>query len=279
MSTKSFLRDLLPDGVELCGKNTLHLSNGETIEIDGDPVYAGAQWLWCIDGELFSIDAYAENFLKRRIVEKLTKTRVILRAKGKVPEICGSVCPHPEHNRAICDYCPVADEARAKEKGLRLVYAVMNSQEAADIQRQALHDILKAIEDCNFGISVYEEDGRECGLEITDWTTNGVQMCHFIDLRRCGNPYDPYALLDKLQAMVDGFDPEEEFKLHIQDPEFSCAFSMHEAAVEFEQWQENLHNLSHFAWNVEKHVPDLRRGLPFANDLSYKKLLEKSEED
>lgn len=43
MSMKTVLRDFLPDGAELCRRNTIYLSNGTTIEVDGDPVCTGAQ--------------------------------------------------------------------------------------------------------------------------------------------------------------------------------------------------------------------------------------------
>lgn len=208
----------------------------------------------------------------------MTGMRIILRAKGKIPEICGCTCRYTEHDRTLCDLCPIADAAKAREDGVHLVYSVLSSQELVDIQKRALTDIFETIKISVFNVSVYEEDEKECGLEFTGWTSNGVQMCHFVDLRGCENPYDPYAFLDRFQAMVDGFDLDEEVRLHMQDSTFSSAFPFYNAVVELEKWQEDLRWLVHAVWNEEKHVPGLRRGLAFTNHLSYKELLGKEKE-
>ena len=122
MSTKSVLRDLMPENEDAgFQKDTITLANGATIEVEPNPVYEETRWLWRIDNQIFSVDAYAENFLRKRVTEKLTGKRILLRAKGKVPEICGNICPHPEHNRALCDYCPIAEAAAADEDGLELI--------------------------------------------------------------------------------------------------------------------------------------------------------------
>lgn len=271
MSTKSVLRDLMPENEDAgFQKDTITLANGATIEVEPNPVYEETRWLWRIDNQIFSVDAYAENFLRKRVTEKLTGKRVLLRAKGKVPEICGNICPHPEHDRALCDYCPVADAARADEDGLKLVYAAANPQE------EALAAILTAMEDFGFGVTLYEENDKgECGFEMEDWTPNGVDMIHFIDLREEKNRYDPFALLGHIRDLAETFDPDNEVRAHMEDSSFRKAFSCREAAEEFEGWKKRLEELVAFVEDAfTKAVPGLEPGMEFAGNLSYKKILE-----
>ena len=274
MSMESLLYQLLPEMEHPLAKvTTIHLSNGDSISVEKDPVYNKKTWLWNVDGSVFSHDAHAEDFLRRRIQEKITHIRVIHHPQYAMPHICGTVCPHPKHDRSICNGCPVADEAAARRDRVQLVYAVLSKQGLADVQKRALTYILKAIEDQGFRITVYEENGKECGLEIEDWTTNGVDMCHLIDLRHQENPYDPNVLLERIRVMVESFDPDEEVSVHMEGSDFRKAFSYYEAAVEFEKWQQNLYDLEHYVDKVEQKVPELCKGMAFESNLSYKELL------
>lgn len=276
MSMEGLLSQLLPEEeypLEKGSVVTIHLSNGSTITVEKEPTYKETVWAWRVDGSVFSRDTFAEHHLQQRIQEKLTHTRVLMRPRYTRPNICGNICPHPEHDRALCNVCPVKDDVEAQKDGLQLIYATLSKQQLADIQKEALIYILEAIDACGFHITVYEENGKECGLEIEDWTPNGVDMVHLIDLRDCENPYDPNALLKELQLMVEYFDPDEETRLHLEGEDFRKDFSCYEAAVEFEQWQQNLRNMAHAVWDVENRVPALRRGLVFEDNLSYKQLL------
>ena len=104
------------------------LSNGQTIIVRKDVIHNGTEWLWRVDTQLFSKDKWAKNYLKRLIAEKLTGIRIIHRARGKAPEICGiegRACRAPgECNRALCNFCPVADSFFAERDGVKLIYAV-----------------------------------------------------------------------------------------------------------------------------------------------------------
>lgn len=66
--------------------------------------------------------------LKRIVSEKLTGKRIILHAKGQVPEICGvdgRACRCPgKCNSGLCYQCPVADKFFADRDGVELIYAV-----------------------------------------------------------------------------------------------------------------------------------------------------------
>lgn len=275
MSMDSLLYQLLPEMEHPLPKvTTIHLSSGDSITVEKDVAHGGIISPWKVDGQIFDHDVHAENFLRQRIQEKLTHIRVIHHPRYAVPHICGTVCPHPEHDRSICNDCPVADEAEARRDRVQLVYAVLSKQVLADVQNRALAYILATIEDQGFRITVYEENGKECGLEIEGWTTNGVDMCHLIDLRNQENPYDPNVLLERIRVMVESFDPDEEVRVHMAGSDFRMAFSYYEAAIEFENWQKNLHNLEHYVCKVEKKVPELCKGMAFESNLSYKKLLE-----
>lgn len=106
----------------------IHLSNGKTIAVEKEPEYNDQTWGWRIDGQVFSKDEYALDYLKRLVAEKLTGKRIILHQKRKVPEICGiegRACRHPsECNTMLCSNCPVAEKFFADRDGVELIYAV-----------------------------------------------------------------------------------------------------------------------------------------------------------
>lgn len=104
------------------------LSNGEHLIVGCNVLYNGQRWPWMVDGQIFSQETYAINYLRQRITEKLTGIRVVYHAKRNAPEICGvegRACRAPgECNRALCSYCPVAEAFFAERDGVKLVYAI-----------------------------------------------------------------------------------------------------------------------------------------------------------
>ena len=106
----------------------IHLSNGDEIPVEKDPEHYGSRWGWKIGTQIFSDDKTALRYLERLVTEKLTGKRIVLHAKGEVPEICGvngAACRAPgECNRALCSRCPVAEKFFADRDGVELVYAV-----------------------------------------------------------------------------------------------------------------------------------------------------------
>lgn len=127
---KMYITDSLYLNAEQTGKNayTIHLSNGEQIDILESPKYNGNDWAWKIGSQYFDVDDHARRYLEQLITEKLTGKRVIFHEKRKVPEICGvngAACRFPgECNRALCGRCPVAEAFFAERDGVELVYAV-----------------------------------------------------------------------------------------------------------------------------------------------------------
>ena len=106
----------------------IRLSNGAEIPIEKDPKHNGMSWRWKIDTQIFGDDDGALRYLERIVSEKLTGKRIILHAKGKVPEICGvdgraCRCPGKCHS-GLCYQCPVADKFFADRDGVELIYAV-----------------------------------------------------------------------------------------------------------------------------------------------------------
>lgn len=105
----------------------IHLSNGKTISVERDDERA---FPWMIDDQFFSHEELAENYLRKVISEKITGKRVLMYAKGKIPEIeiCGvngTVCRAPgKCDTAICYRCPIADEFFAKRDSVELIHAI-----------------------------------------------------------------------------------------------------------------------------------------------------------
>lgn len=106
----------------------INLSNGRCIFIEKNPFHNGEYWAWRVDDQIFSNDEHALEYLRKLVAEKLTGIRVINHRRYDVPDICGvdgrRCRAKNECNRALCDYCPVAEEFFAKRDGVKLVYAV-----------------------------------------------------------------------------------------------------------------------------------------------------------
>lgn len=115
------------------GVYTITLSNGHKITAQRDVDHNGIIWPWRICDQIFSSDERALEYLKILIAESLTGKRIIYRARGRVPDICGAdgcACRAPgEYNRALCGSCPIADERCAALLGLELIYAVGEKEE------------------------------------------------------------------------------------------------------------------------------------------------------
>lgn len=131
MSTiEMFVTDSLYLNAEQTGENTwmIHLSNGEDIPIEKNPVYNGSVLAWRIGSQIFSKDNYADKYLRTLLTEKLTGKRILYHAKRKVPDICGvegRACRHPgECNTALCINCPIAEKFFADRDGVELIYAI-----------------------------------------------------------------------------------------------------------------------------------------------------------
>lgn len=128
MSTFLFkVCDCMHLNAEMVGGSSfvIHLANGKTISVEENQE---RPFPWKIDDQMFSREDFAERYLQRLIAEKLTGKRIIMHAKGKVPDICGvdgAACRHPgKCNSALCSYCPVADAFFAERDGVELIYAV-----------------------------------------------------------------------------------------------------------------------------------------------------------
>ena len=106
----------------------IHLSNGADIPVEKDLEYNGSIWGWKIGNQIFSDEKSGRRYLERLVAENLTSKRIVLHAKGDVPEICGvngAACRAPgECNRALCSRCPLAEKFFADRDGVELIYVV-----------------------------------------------------------------------------------------------------------------------------------------------------------
>ncbi len=114
------------------------------------------------------------------------------------------------------------------------IYEDWKKSASADIQK-----ILDIIEAHGFAVTLYEENGVVCGAEIEDWTTCGVDMIHFIDLRGkdINNPED---WEDEISDIYDNFDVDEEIDRHRESDEYRKAFAISASVRDFEAWEERL---------------------------------------
>lgn len=110
---------------------SIDTTNSWTIQIIKDAINqdTGTFWEWMVDGQYFSRDDWAAKFLEERITEKNTGERVINRARGQVPDICGiggAFCRVKGRGyfTMLCSECPVAEQMQAERDGLKLRYAV-----------------------------------------------------------------------------------------------------------------------------------------------------------
>lgn len=84
-------------------------------------------WAWKINGQYFSRDDWASEFLIRRIAEIKTGVRIINRERGSAPEICGnegSYCRAKIRGyfTMLCSYCPIAEQIEADRDKVKIKY-------------------------------------------------------------------------------------------------------------------------------------------------------------
>lgn len=86
---KLYVTDSLYLNAEETGEATwtIHLSNGEKIEVAENPKYNGDTWLWKINGTVWSREDWALDYLKRIVTESLTGNQIISHEKREVPDI------------------------------------------------------------------------------------------------------------------------------------------------------------------------------------------------
>jgi hypothetical protein len=109
---------------------------------------------------------------------------------------------------------------------------------------QAIKDVLKVFEDHGFSVSIYEEDGKECGIEIEDWTSGGVDMVEMLDFRWDKNIFSIFDILDEVQDIVNCFDVDEEIDVHREDKKYRENFTHSDSVKDFTEWKEHLQELA-----------------------------------
>jgi len=87
----------------------------------------------------------------------------------------------------------------------------------------------KLLEDNNFRVHVYEQDGVECA-ELETWTEGGVNMIPFL------NPFT----MAEFVSYVEDFDIDEQIDLHRQDKRYRDAFSIKDSLKDFKRFHKRL---------------------------------------
>ena len=115
----------------------------------------------------------------------------------------------------------------------------MNNKKAI----RAIKEVLKVIEKNGFNISVYEEDDKECGLDIEDWTSGGVDMIRLLDFRYNKNIFNIYHIYEEIKEYSENFDIDEEIDLYREGKNYRDNFTIMQSEKDFEEWQEQLNTL------------------------------------
>jgi hypothetical protein len=109
-----------------------------------------------------------------------------------------------------------------------------------------LTEIIEVFETSDFAVTVYEEQGKECGIEIEGWTCGGVDMVHMLDFR-CkpegdyhGNVMCAYSIQEEMRDIADTFDVDNEIDVHREDVSYKADFTYSEAVADFQAWKERL---------------------------------------
>jgi len=131
-----------------------------------------------------------------------------------------------------------------------------------DVIIQSLKEMVEAIESSSkFSVTLYEENGKECGLELEGWTNGGVNMIHFLDFRSDDdNILDVIDICDKIMEIADNFDVDDEIDVHREGDSYRRAFTHKMAVADFEQWEETLQELVARAEDVAKKYEDILFG-------------------
>lgn len=120
--------------------------------------------------------------------------------------------------------------------------------EYGSLAKAALTQVLACIDEDGFGQTVYEEDGTEVGIEIENWTSGGVNMCPFVDLRDSvaagASAANVFAIAEEMQSLADDFDVDDEIDIMRNDAAYRAAFTYARASEDFSEWKSNLEALA-----------------------------------
>lgn len=134
---------------------------------------------------------------------------------------------------------------------------------------KAIQDVISAIDNNGFSISVYTEKGKECGLELEDWTPGGVDMIHFLDFRpnrgESKNILNIFDIFNEIKSHCDNFDVDDEIDAHREDKSYKDAFSYKQSVADFEEWERRLEKLRDDVESVIHKYSDEYIGEDFEN--------------
>ena len=107
---------------------------------------------------------------------------------------------------------------------------------------EAMKEVLKTIQDNEFSIDIYEENKKECGLELERWTDGGVDMIPFLDFRDSNN-INIFNIYEEIKRYARNFDVDEEIDMYREDEAYKNNFTYRESIKDFEDWQEKINKL------------------------------------
>lgn len=108
-----------------------------------------------------------------------------------------------------------------------------------------LDNIIKTLESFGFRVSITNENGMSCGIEIETWTNGGVNMIHSIYFfEDYQDLYDKDNINKKLQEIYENFSIDDEIDLHRQNDSYKNNFSISQSLEDFTEYQTRLKDLS-----------------------------------
>lgn len=102
-----------------------------------------------------------------------------------------------------------------------------------------LQAVLETIENHDFMLHPYKENGVLCGYEMEGWTDCGVDIIHFIDCRD-EEGVTARNVIEEFKQIYVNFDADEEIDLHRKGEDYRNAFTIRQSLEDFDGYAERL---------------------------------------
>lgn len=112
-------------------------------------------------------------------------------------------------------------------------------------QNTILDNVIKTLESFNYGVCTISENGMINGMEIENWTNEGVNMIHLIQFYEdFTDIYDVEKITKQIEEIADNFSVDDEIDLHRESCDYRQTFSIRDSLEDFEEYKKNLKRMS-----------------------------------
>lgn len=111
-------------------------------------------------------------------------------------------------------------------------------------QEKIKNKIVETLENFNFSVTYFGQNGVDFGFEMETWTDGGVNMIHNIMFDNFMDLFDIDKISEELYELYQNFSVDEEIDLYRQGEDYKQHFTIRDSLEDFEDYEKRLEDLS-----------------------------------